>query len=515
MSSTAGQGTGPGGTGDDHAPGETVSRGGVQTGTISTKVPARLDRLPWSGWHWRIVIGLGTVWILDGLEVTIVGNIAGRLSQKGSGLAISAAQVSGLAAALYVAGACTGALFFGWLTDRHGRKKLFMLTLCVYLAATALTAVSWTAWFFFLCRFFTGFGIGGEYAAINSAIDELIPSRHRGRIDIIINGSFWIGAGAGALVSVPLLNTSLLPVNVGWRLAFGLGVVLGLVILLVRRHVPESPRWLFIHGRNREAEEVVAEAERIVQDEKQVVLDEPDQSITIRQRRSIGFVTIARTMVRLYPGRTVLGLSLFIGQAFLYNAVTFGYATILTTFFAVPNGFTGYYFAVICVGNFMGPLLLGPLFDSVGRKPMISGTYLLSGVLLLGTAALFRSGALSAVTLTLCWTVVLFFASAGASSAYLTVSEVFPMETRALAIAFFYAVGTAVGGISGPLIFADLVSTGKTADTALAFSLGAALMIAAGVVELFLGVKAERRGLESIAMPLTAEEPEVSGTAPA
>ncbi|MCD0483490.1 MFS transporter [Streptacidiphilus sp. ASG 303] len=535
MSSRAGQDTGPGardasspppdgrtdlrpgpaaaGAGAAGSGGAAGAGDGVQTGTVRTKVPARLDRLPWSSWHWRIIIGLGTVWILDGLEVTIVGNIAGRLSEKGSGLAISAAQVSGLAAALYVAGACAGALFFGWLTDRYGRKKLFMLTLLVYLAATALTAVSWTAWFFLLCRFLTGFGIGGEYAAINSAIDELIPSRHRGRIDIIINGSFWIGAGAGALISVPLLNTAFLAVNVGWRLAFGLGVVLGLVILLVRRHVPESPRWLFIHGRDHEAEDVVAEAERTVEAEKGVRLEEPDEAITIRQRRSIGFLTIARTMVKLYPGRTALGLSLFIGQAFLYNAVTFGYATILNAFFHVPNGSTGYYFVVICVGNFLGPLLLGPLFDSVGRKPMISGTYILSGVLLLGTAALFQNGALSATTLTLCWTVVLFFASAGASSAYLTVSEVFPMETRALAIAFFYAVGTAVGGISGPLIFSKLVSTGKPGDTALAFAIGAGLMIAAGVVELFLGVKAERRGLESIALPLTAEEPKAGAVA--
>ncbi|MFJ6211745.1 MFS transporter [Streptomyces sp. NPDC092296] len=516
MSSTAGRDTGAGAS-EDGPPagggGGGGRGGGVQTGTIRTKVPARLDRLPWSGWHWRIIIGLGTVWILDGLEVTIVGNIAGRLSESGSGLAVSAAQVSGLAAALYVAGACSGALFFGWLTDRYGRKKLFMLTLCLYLAATALTAVSWTAWFFFLCRFFTGFGIGGEYAAINSAIDELIPSRHRGRIDIVINGSFWIGAGAGALISVPLLNTSLLAVNVGWRVAFALGVVLGLVILLVRRHVPESPRWLFIHGRDREAEEVVAEAERIVEAETHQALAEPDESITIRQRRSIGFITIAHTVIKLYPGRTVLGLALFIGQAFLYNAVTFGYATILNTFFDVPNGHTGYYFVIICVGNFLGPLLLGGFFDSVGRKPMISGTYILSGVLLLGTALLFQHGVLSALTMTFCWTVVLFFASAGASSAYLTVSEVFPMETRAMAIAFFYAVGTAVGGISGPLLFADLVSTGKPTDTAVAFAIGAALMIAAGVVELFLGVKAERRGLESIAMPLTAEDPAASGAA--
>ncbi|MEU0569812.1 MFS transporter [Nonomuraea sp. NPDC005983] len=476
----------------------------VETGTISTKVPARLDRLPWSRWHWMIVIGLGTVWILDGLEVTIVGNLSAQLAKPGSGLDITQAQVAGTAAALYVAGACTGALFFGWLTDRHGRKKLFLITLVLYLVATLMTALSFSAWWFFLFRFLTGFGIGGEYAAINSAIDELIPSRHRGRIDIIINGSYWLGAAGGALLTVPLLNQ--LPVNVGWRVAFGLGVVLGVAILFVRRHVPESPRWLFIHGRARQAEELVDAIEREVGGD----LPEPKGSVTIHQRRSIGFVRIAHTMVARYPKRTVLGLSLFIGQAFLYNAITFGYAQILSTFFKIDT-YTGYYFAVIAVGNFLGPLLLGRLFDTVGRIPMISATYIGSGVLLLGTAWLFAQGALTAVTLTACWSAVLFVASAGASSAYLTVSEIFPMETRAMAIAFFFAVGTAAGGIAGPLVFADLVSTGVPGDTALAFAIGALIMIAAGLVEVFLGVKAERKGLEEIAAPLTATSVEPSG----
>ncbi|MEU8321335.1 MFS transporter [Nonomuraea sp. NPDC048881] len=469
----------------------------VDTGTVTTKVPARLDRLPWSRWHWMIVIGLGTVWVLDGLEVTIVGNLSGQLAKPGSGLDITQAQVAGLAAALYVAGACVGALFFGWLTDRFGRKKLFLLTLVVYLAATLMTALSFDAWWFFLFRFMTGFGIGGEYAAINSAIDELIPSHHRGRIDIIINGSYWLGAAGGALLTVPLLND--LPVNIGWRVAFGLGVVLGLAILLVRRNVPESPRWLFIHGRDREAEQIVDDIERQIGRD----LPEPQESMTIHQRRSIGFLRIAHTMVALYPKRTVLGLSLFIGQAFLYNAITFGYAQILTTFFKIDSH-TGYYFAIIAVGNFLGPLLLGRLFDTVGRVPMISATYIGSGVLLLGTAWLFNQGALTAMTLTLCWSVVLFVASAGASAAYLTVSEIFPMETRAMAIAFFFAIGTAAGGIAGPLVFASLVESGAPGDTALAFSIGAIVMIVAGLVELAFGVKAERKGLEEIAAPLTA-----------
>ncbi|MEV7119433.1 MFS transporter [Kitasatospora griseola] len=471
---------------------------------VETAVPGRLDRLPWSPWHWRILIGLGTVWILDGLEVTVVGNLAARLAEPGSGIAISTAQVTTTAAALYVAGACCGALFFGWLTDRLGRKKLFMITLAVYLAATAVTAFSWTAWFFFLCRFFTGFGIGGEYAAINSAIDELIPARVRGRIDLIVNGSFWIGAAIGAFASIALLNTSLFATDVGWRLAFGIGVVLGLVILLVRRHVPESPRWLITHGRRREAEDIVAEAERIVERETGGPLPPVDEPpIRIRQRGPIGFVTIGRTLVSHYPRRTVLGLALFIGQSFLYNSVTFGYAAILTTFFDVPAGDTGYYFAVIAVGNFLGPLLLGHLFDSVGRRPMIAGTYIGSGVLLFGTAWLFQRGSLDATTMTACWTVVLFFASAGASAAYLTVSEIFPLETRALCIAFFYAVGTAAGGISGPLLFNGLVSSGQVGDATLAFCIGAGLMTLAGLVEALIGVKAERRSLESLAAPLS------------
>ncbi|MFD8740121.1 MFS transporter [Streptomyces sp. NPDC059618] len=491
--------------------------GPAATGTVTTDVPSRLDRLPWSRWHWMIVIGLGTVWILDGLEVTTVGNIAGRLSEPGSGLSISSAQVTGVAAALYVAGACAGALFFGWLTDRHGRKKLFMITLAVYLAATALTAVSFDAWWFFTFRFLTGFGIGGEYAAINSAIDELIPARFRGRVDLIINGTYWLGAIGGSLLSIVMLDTGIFPKDLGWRLTFGLGVVLGLVILLVRRHVPESPRWQFIHGRGDQAEELVASVEEEIEEERGEPLPAAQGDITIEQRKGIGFGAIARTVFGTYPKRAALGLALFVGQAFLYNAITFGFGSILTTFFDVPTGGTGYYFAVIAAGNFLGPLLLGKLFDTVGRRVMISSTYLISGLLLFVTAWLFDQGSLNAVTMTACWCVVLFFASAGASSAYLTVSEVFPMETRAMAIAFFYAIGTAAGGISGPLVFADLTKSGVVADTVLAFQIGASLMCAAGLVAVFLAVRAEGRSLEDIAAPLsTASAPAgTSSSAPA
>jgi MFS family permease len=489
--------------------------GGVKTKTIESDIPARLDRLPWSRWHWMIVIGLGTVWILDGLEVTIVGNVGGRIAEPGSGLALSASQITGLAASLYVAGACVGALLFGWLTDRFGRKKLFIITLVVYLAGTALTAISFDPVWFFACRFITGLGIGGEYAAINSAIDELIPSKHRGRVDLAINGSFWLGAMAGALLSIVALDESLFAGNVGWRLSFALGVVLGLVILLVRRHVPESPRWLLIHGREDEAEAIVADIEEQVRADVGGELPEPDSTIKLRQRRVIGFGEIAKTLAKVYPRRSVLGLSLFIGQAFLYNAITFGYATILIQFFDVPSGHTGYYYAVIALGNFVGPLLLGPLFDTLGRRPMIAGTYIVSGALLLVTAVLFERGALNATTTTLCWTVVLFFASTGASSAYLTVSEVFPMETRAMAIAFFYAVGTAVGGITGPQIFSRLIETGDVDQVALAFAIGAVLMIAGGIVAIFFGVDAERQSLENIAKPLTAQDAEEEETSPA
>ncbi|MBB4893852.1 MFS family permease [Streptomyces olivoverticillatus] len=484
--------------------------------TITTSVPARLDRLPWSRWHWTVVVGLGTVWILDGLEVTVVGNIAGRLSEQGSGLPISSGGVTGMAAALYVAGACSGALFFGRLTDKFGRKKLFMVTLAVYLTATALTALSYSSWWFFTFRFLTGFGIGGEYAAINSAIDELIPAVYRGRVDLIINGSFWLGAIGGSLLSVLMLDTAIFPKDVGWRLTFGMGVILGLVILLVRRQVPESPRWLFIHGRSTEAEQLVTTIEKRIETEKGAPLPPAKGEIRIRPRESIGFRSIARTVFVDYRKRAVLGLALFIGQAFLYNAITFGFGAILTRFYGVSTSRTGYFFAVIAVGNFLGPLLLGKLFDTVGRRIMISSTYLLSGVLLFGTAWLFGTGRLNDVTLTACWAVVLFFASAGASSAYLTVSEIFPMETRAMAIAFFYGVGTAAGGISGPLLFSSLTQNGVVGDTVLAFQIGASLMCMAGVVAAFLAVRAEGRSLEDIATPLSVARGEpVPAPAPA
>jgi MFS family permease len=478
--------------------------------TIETNIPARMDRLPWAKWHWLIVIGLGAVWILDGLEVTIVGTIASRLTEKGSGIGLTESQI-GQAAAIYVAGACLGALFFGHLADRMGRKKLFMITLLVYLVATVGTAFSGSFLFFAICRFFTGAGIGGEYAAINSAIDELIPARVRGTVDLMINGSFWLGTAAGALLSIVLLDTSIFATDVGWRIAFGLGAVLGVGILLVRRYVPESPRWLFIHGRDEEAEALVRDIERQVGEQTGQELEEPRRTIKIRQRRAIGFGTVTKTVFKLYPKRTVLGLSLFIGQAFLYNAVFFTYALVLTKFYGVGASSIGFYVFAFAIGNFLGPLLLGRFFDSVGRKPMIAGTYILSGVLLIVTAILFQQGTLTATSQTAAWCVIFFFASAGASAAYLTVSEIFPMETRAMAISFFYAVGTAIGGITGPLLFGKLIEAGGETNVMYGYLLGAALMIGAGIVELFLGVEAAQKQLEDIAKPLTAEDAEAEG----
>ncbi|MCW2597179.1 MAG: sugar transporter [Jatrophihabitans sp.] len=484
----------------------------VELSTIETKVPGRLDRLPWSRFHWMVVIGLGTVWILDGLEVTIVGSIASRLTEKGSGLALSTSEI-GTAAAFYVGGACLGALFFGQLTDRFGRKKLFLLTLLVYIVATVATAFSTSALFFFIARFFTGSGIGGEYAAINSAIDELIPARVRGRVDLIINGSYWLGAAAGALGSLLLLDTGIFAADVGWRIAFGIGAVLGLAILIVRRHVPESPRWLFIHGREQEAEQIVDSIERDVEEETNEPLDEPGDAITVRQRKTISFREVARTAFKVYPQRTILGFALFIGQAFIYNAVTFDLGSILSEFFNISSGKVPLYIALFAVSNFLGPLLLGRLFDTVGRKPMVASTYIGSGVVLIVLTVLFVGGSLGLWGFMALLLGTFFLASAGASSAYLTVSEIFPMETRALAIAFFYAIGTAVGGITGPLLFAKLTSTGKVSDTVTAFVIGASLMVAAGIVAAIYGVNAERRSLEDIATPLSVVTPEPAAAA--
>ncbi len=479
----------------------------AEPAAIETRVPARLDRLPWSRFHWLVVIGLGTVWILDGLEVTIVGSIGATLTKSKAGVGLNPSTL-GSAAAIYVAGACLGALIFGQLTDRFGRKRLFTLTLAVYIAATVATAFSFAPWYFFLCRFVTGMGIGGEYAAINSAIDELIPARVRGRVDLIINGSYWFGAVIAVLLAIVVLDPSIFAIDVGWRLSFGAGAILGLTMILIRRNVPESPRWLFIHGREEEAERIVDEIETAIEGESGSVLEEPDESITVRPRESISFREIARVAFTKYPRRAILCLALFIGQAFIYNAITFDLGTILAGFFKVAATAVPYFIAMFAAGNLLGPLTLGRLFDTVGRKPMIAGTYLISAAISVVLGVLMLSGSLDRWSFIALVGVVFFFASAGASAAYLTASEIFPMETRALAIAFFYAIGTGAGGITGPLLFGNLIKTGKVSEVAIGFFVGAGVMALGGIAELVLGVSSEQKPLEEIAEPLTAQAAE-------
>ncbi|MFZ5780031.1 MAG: MFS transporter [Pseudomonadota bacterium] len=469
---------------------------------VQTDVPARLDRLPWSRFHRLVVVALGITWILDGLEVTLAGSVAAAL-QTSPRLQLTAEQV-GLTGSAYLAGAVLGALFFGYLTDRLGRKRLFNVTLGVYLVATALTAFAWDFWSFLLFRFLTGAGIGGEYSAINSAIQELIPARLRGRIDLAINGSFWVGAAGGAALSVLLLDPELLGPDMGWRLAFASGAILGLVILYLRRFLPESPRWLMLHGRPGEAARVVSDIEAQVEASTGVKLQAVTTTLTLKDTHRTTMLSVARTLLRQYPGRTTLGLVLMASQAFVYNAIFFTYALVLTKYYGVAADRVGLYILPFAVGNFLGPLLLGPLFDSIGRKAMIFATYFISGLLLAATAQLFAWGMLDATTQTAMWSVVFFFASAAASAAYLTVGESFPLEIRALTIALFYAFGTLLGGVGGPWLFGILIASESPTEIVSGYLLGAALMVAAALVALKLGINAERRSLEEIALPLSA-----------
>lgn len=488
------------------APEARSTRDGVQASSpvFRTNVPARMDRLPWSRWHWLVITALGITWILDGLEVTIVGAIASVLTEPDT-LHLSAIDV-GNAATAYLIGAVGGALLFGRLTDMWGRKRLFMITLGIYLVATVLTAFSLNFWMFAFFRMLTGAGIGGEYAAINSAIDELIPARVRGWTDLAINGSWWWGTLFGSLATVVLLDPHFLPHNIGWRLCFGLGAILGLAVLIVRKYVPESPRWLMMHGRIQEADQVVGQIEQeVMREEGLRELPPPEGEITIRPRGAVTFREIAHTMFRVYPKRAVLGFTMMVSQAFLYNAIFFTYALVLTTFYKVPSGSVGWYIIPFAIGNILGPWTIGRLFDTWGRRQMIALTYGVSGILLALTGYLFLIGVLNAVTQTICWSIIFFFASAGASSAYLTVSEVFPLELRAMAIAFFYAVGTAAGGVLAPTLFAALIGTGKPVNVFYGDLFGAALMLITVPVVLFFGVAAERKPLESIADPLSLE----------
>jgi MFS family permease len=469
---------------------------------IETSIPARLDNLRWSGFHTRVVLALGITWILDGLEVTLAGALSGALKESPT-LRFSNFDV-GFANSAYLAGAVLGALGFGWLTDRIGRKKLFFITLAVYLTATAATALSWSVASYALFRFLTGAGIGGEYTAINSTIQELVPARYRGWTDLVINGSFWIGAAIGAVSAIVLLDPALIGPHLGWRLAYLTGACLGLVVFVMRMWIPESPRWLMIHGRPDQAHAIVDEIERSsprqVQDQQEL----PKIRLQMRSHTPLG--EVARTLFSVYRQRSLVGLVLMVAQAFFYNAIFFTFALVLTDFFAIPASHVGWYILPFAAGNFLGPLLLGRLFDTLGRRAMITLTYGVSGILLALSGYLFSIGALSAQTQTIAWMVIFFFASPAASAAYLTVSETFPLEVRALAIALFYAIGTGIGGVVGPALFGALIDTGSRNSVFAGYLLGSVLMVVAAAVAWRYAIAAERKSLESVARPLAFVE---------
>lgn len=478
------------------------SIGGSNPGRLySTDIPARLDRLPWTRFHTLLVLALGITWLLDGLEVTLAGSVAGALKDSPS-LQMSNTDI-GFAGAAYIAGAVLGALFFGWLTDRLGRRRLFFITLFLYIGATAATAFSWSLWSFLVFRFLTGAGIGGEYTAINSTIQEFTPARYRGWVDLTINGTFWIGAALGAGGAVILLDPAVAGGELGWRLCFGIGAVLGLLIMLMRLWIPESPRWLMIHNQPERAERIVADIERHYHERGIPIAPLQGPPLRLRARDHTPLREVFRSLFVEHRRRALVGLTLLTAQAFFYNAIFFTYALVLTDFYAVPSAKVGWYILPFALGNFCGPLLLGRLFDVVGRRIMISSTYLISGVLLTVSGYLFQQGLIDVAQQTLAWMVIFFFASAAASSAYLTVAETFPLEIRALAIAVFYAFGTGLGGLVGPTLFGALIETGERINVLYGYLIGAALMIIAALTQALWGVAAERRSLEQVARPLS------------
>ena len=469
--------------------------------TIETTVPARLDRLPWSRWHLRIVIALGTSWLLDGLQVTLAGSLAGILEDK-RGLGLTAPQVTA-GATTYLAGAVLGALFFGYLTDRLGRRKLFLVTLATYSIATLLTAVSFNFWSFALFRALTGFGIGGEYAAINSAVDELIPGKVRGTVDLLVNATFWLGAIFGSLASFALLNTRLLPPNLGWRLAFSTAAILGIGVLFLRLAVPESPRWLMLRGHEQQADTIVSAIERKVAATAKKPLPAPEGKplkLAVRDHTPLG--EVFKTMLGDNRMRSLLALVLMVGQSFFFNSVFFTYGLIVKKFYHVSDQRMPLHLLPFAIGSFFGPMLLGPLFDRWGRKPMIAATYGISGLLLLATIYPFVHGLLSARALDACFSAIFFVASSAASAAYLTVSEIFPLEIRAFAIAIFYALGTLAGGVAAPLFFGELIASGSRVHVAWGYALGATLMLSGALCELLIGVEAAGQSLETVSKPL-------------
>ena len=473
-------------------------------GVIETSIPSRLDSLRWSGFHTRVVLALGITWILDGLEVTLAGALSGALKESPT-LQFTNFDV-GFSNSAYLAGAVLGALGFGWLTDRIGRRKLFFITLALYLTATAATALSWGVASYALFRFLTGAGIGGEYTAINSTIQELVPARYRGWTDLVINGSFWIGAAMGAVSAIVLLDPAVIGPDLGWRLAYFTGACLGLVVFVMRMWIPESPRWLMVHGHPDQAHAIVADIERSAIGNEQDPRQHAWPKIKLKMRDHTPLREVARTLFFTYRQRSLVGLALMIAQAFFYNAIFFTFALVLTDFYGIAASQIGWYILPFAAGNFLGPLLLGRLFDTLGRRVMITLTYGVSGVLLALSGYLFSIGMLSAQTQTIAWMVIFFFASPAASAAYLTVSETFPLEVRALAIALFYAVGTGIGGVAGPALFGALIDTGSRSSVFAGYLLGSGLMIAAAVIAWRYAIAAERRALESVARPLAFVE---------
>lgn len=468
---------------------------------FETDLPARLDRLPWGRFHTLLVFALGITWLLDGLEVTLAGSVSGALKESPV-LRLSNADI-GLAGGAYITGAVLGALFFGWLTDRLGRRKLFFITLALYISATAATAFSFSLWSFMLFRFLTGMGIGGEYTAINSTIQEFTPARFRGWVDLTINGTFWIGAALGAGGSILLLDPGWVGGDLGWRLCFGIGAVLGLVILLMRLWLPESPRWLLIHGQAEEARVIVEGIEERLRQQGHALSPPIGEKLRLHARDHTPLGEIFDTLFNTYRQRALVGLTLLTAQAFFYNAIFFTYALVLTEFYQVPSASIGWYVLPLALGNFCGPLLLGRLFDVVGRRIMISLTYAVSAVLLSISGYLFEQGVFSVTQQAIAWMVIFFFASAAASSAYLTVAETFPLEIRALAIAVFYAFGTALGGIVGPMLFGELIDSHQRGPVFVGYLIGAALMLLAAIVQAIWGVASERKSLEQVARPLS------------
>ncbi|CAL80541.1 putative Major Facilitator Superfamily (MFS) transporter; putative sugar transporter [Bradyrhizobium sp. ORS 278] len=471
---------------------------------IETNIPARLDDLRWSAFHTRVVLALGITWVLDGLEVTLAGALSGALKQSPS-LHFSNLDI-GLANSAYLAGAVLGALGFGWLTDRIGRRKLFFITLALYLSATAATALSWNVATYALFRFLTGAGIGGEYTAINSTIQELVPARYRGWTDLMINGSFWLGAALGAVGAIVLLDPAFAGPDVGWRLAYGIGACLGLVVLIMRMWIPESPRWLMIHGHPEQAHDIVVAIERDVTGHDREARAKALPKMKLRMRDHTPLGEVARTLFSVYRQRSLVGLTLMIAQAFFYNAIFFTFALVLTDFYGIKSDHVGWYILPFAAGNVLGPLLLGRLFDTLGRRAMITFTYAVSGILLALTGYLFSVGVLSAQTQTAAWMVIFFFASPAASAAYLTVSENFPLEVRALAIALFYAIGTGIGGVAGPALFGALLDSGARGAVFAGYLFGAGLMLVAALVAWRYAVAAERKSLEQVARPLAVME---------